>query len=183
MPGRSGPRRGRPARPGSGRVCGGSARVARRRCGSCSSSRSSPRRRPRTLRTVIIPTNPAKTMTFQSDAVAIYRKPERPRKLLPTRSLNQLTTNAYYNVLRKYCSVIPFSDFSCFSSLYSFFKCYSSTIVITHLVTSLYMCELMVQVSSSFVNKIRSTSMFSFSDFSCFTKCQIFLKVLKPPTR
>ncbi len=105
---------------------------------------------------------------MQSDAIAIYRKPERPRKLLPTRLVNKLTTNAYYNVLRKYCSVIPFSDFSCFSSLYSFFKCYSSTIVITHLVTSLYMCELMVQVSSSFVNKIRSTSIFSFSDIPCF---------------
>jgi len=43
-------------------------------------------------------------------------------------------------------------------------KYLSLTIAMTHSVTSMYMCELVVKVSLIFVNKIRSTLFFSFSD-------------------
>ena len=48
----------------------------------------------------------------------------------------------------------------------------------THLVTSLYMYELVVQLSLIFVNEIRSTTSFSFSDLSWIFEFVQFFEIL-----
>ncbi len=62
--------------------------------------------------------------------------------------------------------------------MYSLFKYYSSPIDMTHLVTRLYMYELVVQLSLIFVNEIRSTTSFSFSDLSWFFEFVQFFEIL-----
>ncbi len=125
---------------------------------------------------VLLQLDAERCRAMQSDAERCSsdsRKSEGLRKLLPTRSLNQLTTTPYYNVLRKKNGFFSLRIFMFFSRLSSLLKYYSSTRVMHKSVTSLYMCELVVQVSLIFVNEIQSTLIF------CILRCFLFFEFVE----